>query len=457
MLKKTKLPLLLLVVLLLVSLACSFSAKGSKEKNDAAEPVPTSGESGTIRTAPTKEVAGEPGSTSEGESASSESGDEVLVMNEPIYIQDDTNLVTVFMFENTDLKAGVENIEYTIIVTDADGAELATDYGWIDFIPAGGKTGAASKVYLMEGEVADNVDIEWTYYTDAKGTDDNPFTFEKERYFPDTYWDRFTAKMNNKSDTTYRDTRVDMIAYNAEGQIVGGGYTYVDFIPGNSSVGVSIEGFVSDDPVSYEFFPKYSDFLSIEGSEIYQDVSIVKTGFYYEETILGGGFQVKNNTDKAIQNTIYILTIYEADGTVGQVESGYINVLWPGEVMGVSPSWVTLSEGSAPSDFEVCVLPGDAVEDPEASNPLSVQSAEFVDDKYGDHVTVMVANSSSVDVDDPIITVLLFNANDEIIGGGYYFADTIEASGSFSYEVYVTNPAEEVPARIEVYVSRFSW
>jgi hypothetical protein len=56
------------------------------------------------------------------------SEDTVLVMKEPIFIQDETNLITVFLFENLD-NAGIEDIEYTIIASDANGASLKTEDG----------------------------------------------------------------------------------------------------------------------------------------------------------------------------------------------------------------------------------------------------------------------------------------------------------------------------------------
>jgi hypothetical protein len=124
------------------------------------------------------------------------SEDTVLVMKEPIFIQDETNLITVFLFENLD-NAGIEDIEYTIIASDANGASLKTEDGYIDFIPAGGRTGVASQMYLEEGMVAENVDIEWTYYMDASGSSDVPFSFENSRYYFDPYWDRFTTVMTN--------------------------------------------------------------------------------------------------------------------------------------------------------------------------------------------------------------------------------------------------------------------
>lgn len=458
----SKIPLLALILPLLVSLACNFSPAGSdSETESVATALPTTGTSGTVRTIPTSEPGAEPTSlpaiASSSSSSDTQSEDTVLVMKEPIYIQDERNLITVFLFENQDT-AGIEDIEYTIIASDANGATLKTEDGYIDFIPAGGRSGVASQMYLDEGLVVENVDIEWTYYTDASGSADTPFTFENSRYYFDPYWDRFTSVMSNNSNSTFTNVHVDMIAYDAAGLVVGGGFTTLNFIPGNSKVGLSINGFVSDDPVTYEFFPKLS-IITNESSDdnLFTDISTLKTGFYYNETSLGGGFLVQNTTSEVMRGAEYILTIYEEDGSVSQVANGIISLIWPGQTIGISPGTVTLSEGAAPTDFVVNVMAGEPFDQEFSTNPLSVQSSTFVADNLYPKVTITIANAHNQEINNPYVTVLLYNAADEIIGGGYSYPDPIPANGTLTYDVYVTHVSSEAPARVEAFVSLTSY
>ncbi|MBE0686819.1 MAG: hypothetical protein IH585_12590 [Anaerolineaceae bacterium] len=458
----SKLPLLALILPILVSLACNFSASGNNSETDSpTSPAPTSETSGTVRTIPTSEPGAEPTSlpaiASSSSSSDTMSEDTVLVMKEPIFIQDETNLITVFLFENLDT-AGIEDIEYTIIASDVNGATLKTETGYIDFIPASGRTGVASQMYLDEGLVVENVDIEWTYYMDASGSADTPFTFENSRYYFDPYWDRFTSVMTNNSSTTYTNVRVDMIAYDSAGMVVGGGYTNVNFIPGNAQVGVSINGFVSDDPVTYEFFPRTSILSGeINDASVFQDLSVLKTGFFFNETTLGGGFLVQNNTNEVMKSSMYYLTIYEADGSVSQVNSGYINLLWPEQTLGVSPGEVMLSEGANPTKFEVYVMAGNPEDQELDANPLTTQDVTFLADQLYPGVSVTIANAHSEPIDNPFVTVLLYNARDEIIGGGYSYPDPIPANGSLTYEVYVTHTSSEPPARVEAFPTVSNW
>ncbi len=460
--RSSKLPLFAIILPMLVSLACNFSAGGSDSEAESPSTVaPTSETSGSVRTIPTSEPGAEPTSlpaiASSSSSSDTMSEDTVLVMKEPIYIQDETNLITVFLFENLDT-AGIEDIEYTIIASDANGAILKTETGYIDYIPAGGRSGVASQMYLDEGLVVEAVDIEWTYYTDATGSADTPFTFENSRYYFDPYWDRFTAVMTNNSATTFTNVRVDMLAYDSAGMVVGGGFTNVNFIPGDAQVGVSISGFVSNDPVTYEFFPRTSILTGeIDDASVFQDLSVLKTGFFFNETTLGGGFLVQSNTNEVMKSAMYYLTIYETDGSVAQVDSGYINLLWPGQTLGVSPGEVVLSESANPTKFDVYVMAGNPEDHELDANPLTTQDATFVADEFYPKVSVTIANSHSQAFDNPFVTVLLYNAQDEIIGGGYSYPDPIPANGSLTYDVYVTHTSSEPPVRVEAFPTVSNW
>jgi hypothetical protein len=461
--RNSKIPLLALILPLLVSLACNFSAGGSdSEAESPSAAVPTSDSSGTIRTIPTTEPGAEPTSLPAIPSSSSSSDgnteDDVLVMKEPIYIQDERNLITVFLFENLDISAGVEDIEYNVIVSDAAGESIKTETGYIDFIPANGRIGVASQMYLEEGQVAEAVDIEWTYYTDASGSINDPFTFENSRYFFDPFWDRFSAVMVNNDSEAYTNVRVDVIAFDSAGVVIGGGFTNVGFIPGNDQVGISINGYVSDDPVTYEFFPRMNILSNtIDNADLSQNLTVVQSGFFYDETTLGGGFLVQNTGDQVMKDAQYTISIYEEDGSVAQVVTNYMNLLWPGQTFGISPGTVELSEGAAPTEFKVYLKSG-ILEDQEFStNPLTATDVTFMPDPDFPKVSVTINNSQSAIVDNPYLTVLLFNAEDEIIGGNFSYPDPIPANGSLTYEIFVTQVTADAPARVEAYVTLTSW
>lgn len=459
-----KFPLFLLSLPLLLSLACGFSI-GNTDSDPTSESIdqaaaPTAETSGTVRTIPTTESDTQPTSLPAVPASSSDgdSSDDVLTMKDPIFIQEERNLITTFVFENLDTTAGIEDIEYNVVVTDASGTTIETETGYIDFLNAGARIGVASQMYLEEGQVAEAVDIDWVYYTDASGSVDNPFTFENNRYYFDPYWDRFTAVMVNNEPNAYSNVRVDVIAYDSAGIVIGGGFTYVDFIPGNDQVGVSINGYVSDDPASFEFFPRLNVLSqTLNNNELMQNVNILQTGFFYNESTLTGGFLMQNTSNQGMKDAQYYITIYEEDGTVSQVANGYINLLWPGQTYGISPGSVQLSEGATPSEFNVYLKSGTLEDHELATNPLTAQDVTFLPDPNFPKVSLTINNAHSEVVDNPYLTVLLFNAEDEIIGGGYTYPDPIPANGSLTYEIYVTQVTSDPPARVEAYPTLTSW
>jgi len=459
-----KFPLFLLSLPLLLSLACGFSI-GNTDSDPTSESIdqaaaPTAETSGTVRTIPTTESDTQPTSLPAVPASSSDgdSSDDVLTMKDPIFIQEERNLITTFVFENLDTTAGIEDIEYNVVVTDASGTTIETETGYIDFLNAGARIGVASQMYLEEGQVAEAVDIDWVYYTDASGSVDNPFTFENNRYYFDPYWDRFTAVMVNNEPNAYTNVRVDVIAYDSAGIVIGGGFTYVDFIPGNDQVGVSINGYVSDDPASFEFFPRLNVLSqTLNNNELMQNVNILQTGFFYNESTLTGGFLMQNTSNQVMKDAQYYITIYEEDGTVSQVANGYINLLWPGQTYGISPGSVQLSEGATPSEFNVYLKSGTLEDHELATNPLTAQDVTFLPDPNFPKVSLTINNAHSEVVDNPYLTVLLFNAEDEIIGGGYTYPDPIPANGSLTYEIYVTQVTSDPPARVEAYPTLTSW
>lgn len=449
---------IILLLPLLLSLACTLStgnldADNPSQTNDLMTTTPNPGSSTRSRWIPTTE--GDTVSNSLPNEAGS-SGDG-LVMQDSLYIQDERNLITTFIFENQEHSA-VEDIEYTVTASNASGTILKTETSYIDFIAAGGRIGVASNMYLDEDQVASDVNINWTYYTDASGTNETPLVFENSRYYYDSYWDRFTTVMINDSAITYSKVRVDVIALDSVGMIVGGGVTYVDFIPANEQIGISVNGLVTDDPATLEFYPRINSFYpAISDANIFEGLSTLKTGFYFNETKLGGGFLVKNNTDHVVKNSQYYVTFYEDDGSVAQAASGSIHLLWPGQTLGVSPGEVTLSEGSIPSEYYVFVLPGSATEHELTSSPLTATDVTFIDEVLYPRVNVTINNSHSQSIDNLFLTVLLFNAQDEITGGGFAYPHPITANGSVTLSVFVTNTPAEAPARVEAYPTVRNW
>jgi hypothetical protein len=102
-------------------------------------------------------------------------------------------------------------------------------------------------------------------------------------------------------------------------------------------------------------------------------------------------------------------------------------------------------------------MSGDSVDQEFSTNPLSIQNSTYVDDDLYPFVTVTIANAHNQDINNPYVTVILYDAADEIIGGGYTYPDPVPANGTLTYDVYVTNATSAPPDRIEAFVSLTSY
>jgi hypothetical protein len=384
--------------------------------------------------------------------------EETLQLGSSIFIQEEENLTTAFVLENLDTNLTYYNIEYTILAYDVGGATISTDTGPIDFILPGQTVGAVSQILLDEGVAVDKVDVEWVYSTEENSDYKSPFTISNTRYFDAPDFDVFTGLIANASAVTYTDLRINAIALDEDGRLVGGGIGYVSILPGKDQVGVNVYGTVTEAPAAVVFYPTKSIYSACyEDGDWRNNLKVMDFGFIQDDIQVGGGFLVKNVTDRIIENSRYVLTIYEADGTISNVSSGTIDLIWPGETLGVSPDAIPLLSGASPDKVDVIVLPGDFVEHELSANPLIANDVTYAIDNDLPKVTVKIVNMLDRRITDIYIYVLLFDEKGEIVGGGAAYPENIEASGSVGVEVGVTYVGDTPPARVEAYPCLTTW
>jgi hypothetical protein len=58
--------------------------------------------------------------------------------------------------------------------------------------------------------------------------------------------------------------RVAAIAYDAAGEIIGGGYTFLDFVPANGKAAVEVSVTTAEEPTTVELYAAVSDLSEIE-------------------------------------------------------------------------------------------------------------------------------------------------------------------------------------------------
>jgi len=440
----SKKPILFLLAfmafILLVGLACGIP----KKADPTATPKPPTEE--VVTQEPTKAIV-EP----------SASG--LTLLDNLTFIQDDTTLSTFIFLKNNETENTFVDVEYTVHAYDASGAQVDNDSTTVGYIFPGQTIGLVNEIWLDDGITVDSIDVDWIIGSQEvyPGYED-PFETSKALYLDDNGWYYLTGVLTNKDIVTYSDLRVSAIGYDNAGKIVGGGYGYVDFIPSDDYVGMSVSSTFTSAPDRIEFYPAFTSWTSyFEDGDWWNNIEVIDYGFVQNDYEVGGGMLVKNITDTLHEDSQFYVTVYDANGYVCAVDSGYIDLLWPGETLGVSPGAIYPPESCLPDKVDVIVMPGDFSEHELSANPLVVVDYKFGEDDYYPTVSVTLKNTLSQSVSDPLVFVLLFDEEGDIVGGGSGWPEDFEANGTLTMDVYVTYASNIPPVRIEVYPTITTW
>ena len=451
---------LLLVLPLAVGLACQITNPLSRFFNQPTEELT---EIIPMEEA-TEAVVTEPAATEAlMETLEPASGEEQdLVMAEKdFWYQEDGIVYLAFYFENPNADILFEDIDYTIFLYDANGAEIQTDTSYIRYLFPASTFGVSHTVYLEdETAVVDSISIEWTYISGAAEGFVNPFTAQDV-----TYWDNggspgVTGKIVNSMADTYIDVLANIILLDSDSQIVGSGYTTIDFVPGGDYMGfvgqVDAFGEVSTVEV-YPTFTGYSYYY--EGEDFWSEIAILDDNFFLDEYgYILGGMTVQNTIDTPLSNSVAYVTFYDEADAITAVATYTIEMLLPGDTVGIAPWATTPPDGSVTTTYDILVLPGDYEDDYELSeNPFVVNSAEITGD-YDNYVTVNFTNGYSKQVSEVNVNVLIYDTDGYIIGGGYsWLTEPIPAGGSSEIEIWVDYDQTVDVGSIEAWVYPNGW
>ena len=124
--------------------------------------------------------------------------------------------------------------------------------------------GVAGTIFLVEDTDVVRIDAQ-ILAGDFVETDPLPhFAAENIVYHPDEYFPKVTGRIVNPYGKDVTDVRVSAILYNEAGEIIGGGFTYLDFIPANGKAAVEVLVTTSGTPTTTELYATVSGLSEIE-------------------------------------------------------------------------------------------------------------------------------------------------------------------------------------------------
>ncbi|MDD5368132.1 MAG: FxLYD domain-containing protein [Anaerolineaceae bacterium] len=451
---------LVLVMLLGVGLACSSS---------------TSNDLSAAAVASTKEAgqsAAKPATTATPQSTKNAETVPTTVPTEPVptqvptlapealkvseiqgFVQDDIHLISVFMVENPNQDQAIERSEYQVAIYDEAGTVLKTDSGYLTLILPGEKTALIAESYLEKGQKAAKVEIQ-VNSGDASSLDLNaaPYSVDQIKFLPDNYFPKVTGVIKNGLNRNISEMRVAAVAYDKSGVIIGGGYTYLSFLPASGQAPVDISMVVKGNPDKVEIYPGLSGLSDFEEATIGDDVvHLVSYGFGQSSSQVAVAFIVENpQSGTPLEGTQYQVGIYDEAGNVLDTESGYVNLIFPGEKQAVVAS-AFVPDGKKAVKVDVQINPGRSVTHELSATPFTTDQVKFTPGSYTAKVTGVVQNTLDKQVKQVEVVAVAYNEQGEIIGGGYTYLDFVPANAKSAVEVSVTVTGK--PAKVELYPS----
>ena len=386
----------------------------------------------------------------------------LAMVDKSLWMQDGPFVFVAFLFENPASDVLYEDVEFTISIFDDQGDLVDEDYQMMPWLFPGQRVGVVSNFWLaLDIIVVDRVEVDWTYSgTASPGELVDPFTTDQVVYWQNDGFPLISGKVVNNTSTTYTDIRVNMICYDSAGEIVGGGYTFIDFIHLNDFMGFSFYADTFGEIDSVEVFPilTYGSQF-IDRTDFFSEISFLDRNFQEDDFgNITGGFVAKNETDRVLSNSIMYITFYDEDDQITATGVVYVDLILPGETLGIAPWVTTPPEGVESRRFDILALPGVQDEDYElVSNPFIVNSTSLSgeDDQL---VRVNFSNQYSKAVSEVEVFVLVYNEDGQIIGGGRdWTREPTPAGGTSELEVWVTYADVETIVSIQAWVTPSFW
>ncbi len=363
-----------------------------------------------------------------------------------------TEVAYAFHIANPNADFGIQDSEYQIAVFDSNGTVLETDFGFINLILPSEETAIGSSIWLDEGLRAAELEVQINSGEPVILDSIPALSIATSRYFDEEFSQRATGILESQFGEYIEDIIVTVVAYDSEGNIVGSGYTYVDWIDPGESTGVESYITAVGEVASISMYPRTS-FFSLEPTqgilpEGAANFELVDFGHFQDEFGVTFGLVAQNpNTNFAIENAKYSATAYANDGSVLFVDRGYFDLVLPGEQMPAG-RFVFLDTEEEVANIEYRLRAGKFIE----TDPIPTFGAEnisYLADEFSPTVTGEVLNPFDWDLEDVRVWAILYDEDDNIIGSGYDYVEFIPANGKAATEIYVDGRPN--PARIELY------
>jgi len=149
------------------------------------------------------------------------------------FAQSDRLIYYAFIVVNRNEREAAERTSYQVAFLDDTGRVVARDSGYITFLFPGETQGVAGNASVGEGVRPARIQVQvsspsaWTELNVK-----SKLTAEVQSVAPQRFLGpKVSGVVNNPFTVELKQIRVSIVAYDAAGNIIGGEFTYVDFVP----------------------------------------------------------------------------------------------------------------------------------------------------------------------------------------------------------------------------------
>ena len=182
-----------------------------------------------------------------------------------------------------------------------------------------------------------------------------------------------------------------------------------------------------------------------------QQLTVGAMGYAQDGQAIGWAFQLTNpNAGQLITFMPFQLAYYDAAGNVLNTDEGFLDGIWPNQMLVVAGQSYLQNKTDKVARFTVQIAGGD-FQSSQDNDPLSTAKPLYRPDAYFPTVTGIVSNASAADVQSADVYAVGYDAAGKIVGGGETVLQIVPAGGTSAASVSVTFSSP--PAKVELYAT----
>lgn len=369
------------------------------------------------------------------------------------FAQEGRTFIASFELQNGSPDMAAEQVNYLVTLFDKNGVKIYEKQLAIGLVMPGQKLGISNSIRLPENQVADKMELR-LMDVQLNLTEALPMPTVKEALVAtDTQGTFVTGLVTNPYTHPLENLVVNVLAWDASGQLIGGGTQSIYIINSKSTSGVQVtlvtKGSI-DHVDLYAALPNKAaampSYETLAGQEVILDAS----GFGQQGTSGSYGILITNpSTINYNQGSKFHVTAFSADGTVLAAVNGQVPLLLPKQKLGLAGS-LDLPPSTVIDHLDIQVQTGEyQPSDPKLK--LTFDKAAFAPGTPGKATAIMLNPYANYAFKRLRVYALALDPSGRIVGGGMTVLEQVAANSKTPVEIEI--PTSATVARVEFFAS----